>query len=120
MDNDEVGAVVGWSFVVILIIVVAGFIFRSVEPTWRSMDREAIQQSQEYVTTKQQLLLRLAQDYTNLDVEISQLPAKDPLAVAKRSQKKAIVNRIRVEVALIPESEVPQSVKDILLKEGSR
>lgn len=118
--DEGTRAIIQWGIALLLVIVISGFVLRAVAPTWRAQERQAIQQSQEYVTTKQALLLKLVADYQRLDAEISALPTQDPLTVAKRSQRKAIVDRLRLEVTTIPAADVPPSVQAIFRKEGTR
>lgn len=118
--KDVVGvgaAIIG----VVLFIMVIGFITGSGNLLWQSyaqpksieITRRSNQESQQYVETKQQLMLNLVQDLRRLDAEI----ASDP-SDAKQAQKKATLDRLEQEAQSIPADQVPAPVRDTLGKNG--
>ena len=120
MDDIDEGtrAIFQWGGAIAAVVIIVALVLGVLRPTFIAQERQAVQQSQGYITTKQTLLLKLVSDYTQLATEISQLPAHDPLADAKRAQQRAIAQRLKLEVSTLPRDQVPQLVKDVLQKEG--
>ena len=61
--------------------------------------RQAVQQSQQYVESKQSLLMQLVSEYNTTE---------------KEGQKAHIVNRIKLEADRIPADQIPSAVQTLL------
>ena len=83
------------------------------------IQREAIQHSQPYVETKISLLHKLHTDWMQLDAEIAELktiPESQSIITAKQAQQKSIIIRLREEAELLPDSQVPTSIAQFLVR----
>ncbi len=97
-----------FSFIFIIIIVVLllfgswfGYLYL-LRPAL-GLKREAIQHSQQYVESKQSMLMQLASEYNSTD---------------NSGQKVVLLERMKMEAERIPYDQVPESVKKILRSEG--
>lgn len=116
------GAIVG----VVLFFVVLGHLVGAINfaaysfyrPAQIAVDREANRQSQQYIETKEQLLLNLVQDLRRLaaQVDVARLEGRD--ASSLEAQMKATLDRLEHEAQLIPADKVPAPVRDVLAKHG--
>ena len=94
-------------------LIIAGFLYVGVAPAWNEMHRQTIHSSNEYVQTKQALLLQLKTNYDQLHSDIVQLqndPANAPTVAAKHAQQRSIIARMRTEAAMLAPRDVPPSV----------
>jgi len=106
--------VLKWGIPIIIVLALLGFLAQSLGIISLDIQREVIQRSQQYVETKVNLLNKLHNDWLQLDAEIAELRADDGnegIVAAKRAQQKNTANRIRTEAGMIPDSQVPDSVK---------
>lgn len=97
--EDIMGLSAGTFFVtlaLILAFVVGTFIVLAVQPAWLGMEREAVEQSQQYVTTQRSRLQTLARHY------------EDPEATV--GQRAATLAEMCEISDTIPKSEIPRSV----------
>ena len=81
------------------------------------IQREATQHSQPYTETKVSLLNKLQNDWYQLNSEIIELRASEgnqEIIQAKQAQQKNIIYRMREEAQLIPDHEVPATIKAFL------
>lgn len=88
----------------------------------KNIEREVTQHTQQYTEAKASLLQGLYNDWLGLDTEITELsrnPQNESVVAAKRAQQKALVEQMRSEADLIPESEVPRSVARFLAQRSS-
>lgn len=86
--------------------------------TMRNLETEAIRNSNQYVQTKQDLLFKLMDDYTQLESEVIILQAQggqDELISAKRGQMIATLTRMHDEAGLIDADKIPAEVARFLL-----
>lgn len=84
-----------------------------------AIEREAVQQSQQYNETKTRLLNDLYEDVLRLDVEI--LEATNPsVADAKRAQRAQAIRQMREESQLMAQSQIPEVISTFLTTERQR
>ncbi|RLB87180.1 MAG: hypothetical protein DRH10_09540 [Deltaproteobacteria bacterium] len=103
-----------WGLLVLLVFTILAFIAQALGIISINIQREVVQHSQQYVETKVNLLNKLHTDYLQLDAEIAELRAgegNEEIIEAKRAQQKNIVTRMKTEAEMIPNSQVPASVK---------
>lgn len=82
-------------------------------PVWLDMEREGIQQSNEYVETKRSELLDIEASYHRLVAEIARTDNSE-VAQALEGQRLSLLQQMREEVARIDSTEVPASVLQLL------
>ena len=102
-------------FIVISSMIVLGVTLnRSLESTWNDMSTKSTQHSYTYVQTKKELLIRLIQDYRKLETQ--QSLHKDEMDVVSllESQKKATLDRIKMESSTLSKDELPVEVEVFL------
>ena len=120
---DEVKFGVGlWAIILVIVLgigaisLIAKGVFM---PANIAIEREAVQQSQQYNETKTRLLNDLYEDVLQLDVEI--LEATNPsVASAKRAQRAQMVRQMREESQLMAQSQIPAVVSTFLTAERQR
>lgn len=104
-ENRAMWFGIGWIIKGILIIGGLGLLFTTLNyailPWWNDLQTKGTEHSYTYVQTKKELLYKLMMDYEKLSPE-------------QEGQKKAIVNRMRIEASDMPESEVPSEVRQFL------
>ncbi|KKQ56843.1 MAG: hypothetical protein US74_C0010G0004 [Parcubacteria group bacterium GW2011_GWA2_38_13] len=110
-----------WGVPTILIIASLMFLANSLGIISLNIQREVIQNSQQYVESKVSLINKLHGDWLQLDAEIAEMQAAEAgadgnaeIISAKHAQQKSIVNRLRTEVGMIPSSQVPEAVQAFL------
>jgi hypothetical protein len=118
---------VGAAFVgIVLFLMVVGFMVRGgnlwatsfFRPAEIAIDRESNRQSQQYVETKQALMLNLVQDLRRLDDEIAQARATGATTVQKEALKKATLDRLEQEAQAVPADQVPPPARVVLQQNG--
>ncbi len=120
---DEAKFAGGFWLILLLVVLglgAIGLVARAIFlPANIAIEREAVQQSQQYNETKTRLLNDLYEDVLQLDVEI--LEATNPsVANAKRAQRAQIVRQMREESQLMAESQIPEVVSTFLTAERQR
>lgn len=113
--------------VIILIVVVLGataLIFFSegfVRPAVLDLRRDANQQSQQYVETTQGRLFQLRRKYDDLQADITRLSGNEDntqTIAGMVARQESLLDEMEYEALSIPESEVPESIKELLLENG--
>lgn len=84
-----------------------------------AIEREAVQQSQQYNETKTRLLNDLYEDVLQLDVEILET-TNSSVAGAKRAQRAQLVRQMREESQLMAQSQIPTIISTFLTTERQR
>lgn len=113
-----------FGFLTLLIVVVAFLnlgglaIYGFTKPAVNRIERDSNIQSQQYVETKQQLMLNLVQDIRRIDADISTAQRAGQDISPKLAQKKATLDRLQQEVTTIPAESVPEPVRQILTENG--
>jgi hypothetical protein len=113
------GKILPYFLLFIVFVLVLGWILQATGIISMNIQREVTQHSQGYTESKARLLQKLHTDYLQLETEIAELQNKDDsqqIILMKRAQQKENLNRMRGEADLLPQSEVPQSVKTFLAK----
>lgn len=104
-ENRAMWFGIGWIIKGILIIGGLGLLFTTINyailPWWNDLQTKGTEHSYTYVQTKKELLYKLMMNYEQLGPD-------------QEGQKKAIVNRMRIEASDMPESEIPSEVKQFL------
>ena len=107
-----------WGLLAIIVIAIFIFIGQGLGLISINIHREVTQHSQQYVETKVNLLNKLQNDWFQLDAETVELRMGDEdngeIINAKIAQQKNIVKRMRTEADMIPDSQVPTSVRSFL------
>ena len=106
-----------WGLVFILFIIVATTMIYMMKPTWLGMEREAAQESHQYVESKRERLLTNAEQYEKLGVDVAKLQAtegNEQVVEGLKRQQRALLSRMKTDAQLIPKSEVPASVKALI------
>jgi hypothetical protein len=122
MKNDAVASsrLIWYSVLGLALVLGASFLFwRFYYPTQLGLERDAIQQSHQYVDAKKSLLLKLAEDYEASETDIAKYNANDPVKykdVVKgmETQQAVLLARIRSEAKMIPAEQVPESLRKYL------
>lgn len=87
---------------------------------WRlEREREAQEQSRQFVTTKRDLLLLLAAEYETCKTDIARYEATDPVKFKQvvaglETQADAVLTRLRAEAKSVPAGDVPAAVRKYL------
>jgi hypothetical protein len=116
------GAIMIWGLAFILLLVIGTVIFTALRPAQVYFNTKVNQSSQGYVESKQSLLLKLVEDYHDLDVKIAELGSSDSDKEIERGlhgQQQAIIDRVREEANLLNPSDVPKSVRAFLAEHPS-
>lgn len=116
------GAIIG----VVVFMMAVGFIVRGgnlwatsiFRPAEIAIDRDSNRQSQQYVETKQALMLNLVQDLRRLDSEIADGTARGENVTPKQSLKKATLDRLEHEAQAVPPEQVPAPARTVLQQNG--
>lgn len=120
---DEVKFGAGFFLIIFVVVLAIGAISLGAKaiflPANIAIEREAVQQSQQYNETKTRLLNDLYEDVLQLDVEI--LEATNPsVASAKRAQRAQMVRQMREESQLMARSQIPEVISTFLKAERQR
>ena len=84
-------------------------------PMWNSWEARGTELGYAAVSSKRELLIKLNQDWTELEAKRVLSSRTDPQMVGiYASQQIAIVNRMKLEAASLPASEVPSEVQQLL------
>lgn len=116
-DEIHLPSLLKWIFLGLALVIIVVTVLYAVNPTWRSLWREGVQNSHEYVSTKQRVLTQLMGDWLALETQIQQLasnPDNAAVVTGMRGQQANIINQMVDEKNLIPASEIPQTVRDFL------
>ncbi|QQR82150.1 hypothetical protein IPJ70_02595 [Candidatus Campbellbacteria bacterium] len=114
-----------WMFLAATVVAVLGAYLSIWNLPLMNIQREVVQHSQQYIEAKVSLLQELHNEWLKLESECIALSASidDSMSVkimaAKRAQQKALVDKMRSEADLIPESEVPRSITVFLAQNVS-
>lgn len=100
--------------VVFLIGTVATTVNYAITPLWGDLETKGLQHSYTYVSTKQELLVKLVQDYRKLETQQALNKENPDVVAALEGQKKATVDRIRSEATSLPKHDVPVEVAPFL------
>jgi hypothetical protein len=101
------------SLTVIFIGIVATAV-RYVTPQWNSIETRGTERGYTYVSSKRELLLKLYQDWSNLETQKTASRSDSQLVAAYIAQQIAVVARMKSEAALILPVEVPIEVETFL------
>lgn len=102
-----------WLIVLLVILVPLGWLLMSSGIVSMNIQREIVQHSQQYVETKVNLLNKLHNDYLRLQVDIDKYRGT-PAAQSSIALQKNTLQRIRTEAGMIPESQWPSGVAELL------
>ncbi|MEI8067929.1 MAG: hypothetical protein WCG91_03215 [Candidatus Shapirobacteria bacterium] len=110
--------------IIIFAIVTAGCLvyYYAVKTAETKIDTNIIRNSNEFVQTKQNLLIKLVSDYQDLEVKIleySKDKSNDAIVAGLEAQEKAIIKRINAERVYIEKEFVPESVVSFLQEHGA-
>jgi len=102
--------------VLLCVVVVLGWGLKRAGIIGMNIDRNVVQQSQQYVESKQAKLQTLYSEYMDLEVRRTEasLAKATELEAALKAQKGALLAQMRREVTNIPSSEVPEEVANLL------
>ena len=107
-----------WTLLVvgILIVVAIGWGLKRAGIIGMNIDREVVQQSQQYVESKQAKLQNTYSEYMDLETRRAEasLAGATDVEAALKAQKGALIAQMRREVTNIPDSEVPKEVATLL------
>ncbi len=113
-ENIYMGSTVGcwWIFagVMLLLTVLVGL---ALTPTFHNLWIKAFRSSNEYVTTKQTVLIQYVQDYYKTDAKIADLstnPDNEAIVKSLKGQQISTVNMIRQQAGLLMPDQVPPDV----------
>lgn len=117
-STDEMGNFGIWAIVITVVVVLcvafAAIAFGVLNVPLRALEREGIQQSPGYVQSKQTTLVDLKAEYQRLETEAAKYAGNDKVVSEIRAQQNQVLNQMRQEAALIPESEIPGDVRRFL------
>ena len=120
---DEVKFGIGFFTIVFVVVMAIGAISLGAKaiflPANIAIEREAVQQSQQYNETKTRLLNSLYEDVLQLDVEILET-TNSSVAGAKRAQRAQLVRQMREESQLMAQSQIPTIISTFLTAERQR
>lgn len=105
-----------WIFTMVLIIATLGVLL-ALTPTFHNWWIKAFRSSNEYVTTKQTVLLQYVQDYYKTDAKIAELstnPDNAALVMSLKGQQISTVNMIRQQSNLLQPDQIPPEVARFL------
>ncbi len=119
MFDEVVWGIKAW-FILFVVVIGVGALSLGAKavflPANIAIEREAVQQSQQYNETKTRLLNDLYENALELDVKI--LEATNPsVAAAQRAQRNQIVRQMREESQLMAESQIPAVIVTFLNQE---
>jgi hypothetical protein len=107
----------GWVVVTMLAIALVGGIISGitlgVRPWVLDMQRQQVQNSQQFYQTRLTAIQNSIVEFQNLDTKIAEAEGNDTLVAAYHAQQKSIVSRIWVEYDQLPESAKPKLAPDI-------
>lgn len=96
-----------------LALVISGYYW--IYPWWQDMQTRGTEHGYAAVSSKKELLLKLHQDWNKLETQRVMASRNDPeLAKTYAAQQMSIVNRMKIEAATLPASEVPSEVQSLL------
>lgn len=95
-------------------IIVSGYYL--ISPAWNHMEAKSNEHSYVFIQSKKELLLKLNLDYKKLDVQIAQAEVDGQQQFVKnyKSQQMAIIDRMKLESASLPASEVPIEIVNLI------
>lgn len=120
--KDDFFTSLSYSFLAFLgIILVIGCIllFASLRPILLNIEREANQQSQQYVESTQTRLYQLARKHDDLQADIDRLSVdagNQEVVVGMVARQESLLAEMEEEAGRIPAEEIPEKVKQLLEK----
>lgn len=119
--NRELRQAINWSFwipiAVIAALIVGAVMHYAVLPTLYNQETKAVRNSNQYITSQQELMLRLVDEYYQLDSEILELQSqegKENLIEGKQNQQAALIARIQSASTKIKSEYIPETVQEFL------
>lgn len=106
-------AVARWAIFLFLLIVALTAVYLWLWPGLRDMWYQGFRSSNEYITTKQNLLFNLMEKHEELEAEIAVYqtnPENTAVVAAMRGQQEALVDRMEREAALLKPDQVPAEI----------
>lgn len=119
-DSEErkfAGNTMKWVLFGLLLVFVVGTVTMMMKPTWLGLEREAVQESHQYVEGKRDALLSWSAEYEKLGVQIakySKNPENGDVVEGLKRQRRALLAKISKDAQLMPKGEVPESVTKLL------
>lgn len=115
--------VVGIVFALLVLVGTALVFFSEgyVRPNVLNLRREANQQSQQYVETTRGKLFQLKRKYEDLDADITRLSGDESntqTIAGMKARQESLLDEMEFEALSIPEPEVPEPVKKLLIEKG--
>lgn len=110
-------ALIVWGIVIIALILIGTIAYTAILPALYQFRTEAVQHSQGYIESKQQLLYSLMEDYEDLATDIVKLgdtPQDQTLKTQMESQQAAILERIETEAKMLGSPNVPADVVEFI------
>lgn len=123
---EEIGisiTVIGIVFALLVLVGTALVFFSEgfVRPNALNLRREANQQSQQYIETTQGKLFQLKRKYEDLEADITRLSSDESniqIIAGMKARQESLLNEMEFEALSIPESEVPEPIKNLLIEKG--
>lgn len=124
LEEAGISITVAGIVLALLVLVVTVLTFFSegfVRPTVLDLRREANQKSQQYVETTQEKLFQLKRKYEDLEGDIVRLSSDESntqTIVGMKARQESLLDEMEFESLSIPESEIPEPVKNLLKEKG--
>lgn len=116
-DDFDFMAFVGrfWLFILGGIVLTVTVMYY-MQPAWRDMETKGIEHGYASVSSKKELLIKLVLDYRKLETQ-ERIYKDDPeLVKSYQAQRKAIIDRMRIESSTLNNDEIPVEAKKLMEK----
>ena len=119
--NSDLRAGINWAFwiplAMVSAIIIGMVMYYGVLPTIYNQETKAVRNSNQYITSKQDLMLNLINEYYELESDISELkgqPNTKSIIDGKKHQQVVIIVRVQSEANKLQAQYIPETVSEFL------